>query len=99
MIQKVKLVLQNDVISIDLDDSIAPKTVKAILAILPASVTIYAWGEELYTDKIPVVVKPENTKSLVDMMDVAFWPPGNALASFLDQHQLEKKERSNPIRL
>jgi hypothetical protein len=96
MIHRVSLVLQNDAIQIDLDDDMAPKTVKAILAILPVSFTIHAWGEELYTEKIPVDVKPENAKSLVDIMDVAFWPPGNALCFFFGPTPIGNKGEIKP---
>ncbi len=99
MIHKVRLVLPNDVIPIDLDDIVAPLTVKRILAILPITVTIHAWGEELYTDKIPVDVKPENAKSLVDVMDVAFWPPGNALCFFFGPTPIGKKGEIKPYSL
>jgi hypothetical protein len=40
---------------IELDDSQSPKTVKAILDNLPIEVKINRWGDELYTDKTPIV--------------------------------------------
>lgn len=96
MIHKVRLVLPNDVIPIDLAEPPYHQTVKRIIAILPITVTIHAWGEELYTDKIPVDVKPENAKSLVDLMDVAFWPPGNALCFFFGPTPIGKKGEIKP---
>ncbi len=68
---------------VELDDAAAPKTVRAILEKLPIKVEINRWGEELYTDPMPVQVKErENSKSLVELMDVAYWPDGQALCLF-----------------
>ena len=40
----------DEVIRIELDDSLAPKTFKAIFENLPIEVNINRWGDELYTD-------------------------------------------------
>jgi hypothetical protein len=67
---------------IELDDSQSPKTVKAILDNLPIEVKINRWGDELYTDKTPIVAEKENAQSVVKPLDVAYWPEGNALCLF-----------------
>ncbi|MDE1829937.1 MAG: hypothetical protein KGI25_06425 [Thaumarchaeota archaeon] len=69
-------------IMLELDDTIAPKTIKSLLGCLPFDVGINVWGEELYTDKTPINVGAENPQSLVDRMDVAYWPPGKAICLF-----------------
>ena len=69
-------------IDLELDDTIAPKTVRAFLSCLPLEAGINIWGEELYTDKIQIEVGPENSRPLVDLYDVAFWPPGGAVCLF-----------------
>ena len=69
-------------IDLELDDKIAPKTVKAFIDNLPLTVEINSWGEELYTNETPVKVGEENAKSLVDLMDVAYWPQGKAICLF-----------------
>lgn len=70
-------------VDIELDDGQAQRTVGAILDKLPIRVAINRWGEELYTDPMPVKVKElENVRSLVDRMDVAYWPEGQALCLF-----------------
>ena len=73
---------QNKSLEIELDYSLAPNTVKAILDNLPISVTVHVWGKELYTDPIPVMVIAENSKPLVDLLDVAYWPPRQAICLF-----------------
>jgi uncharacterized protein len=52
-------------ISVELDNSQSPKTVKAILDNLPIKVKINRWGDELYTDKTPIVAEEENAQSEV----------------------------------
>ena len=69
-------------VNIELDDSQSPKTVKAILDNLPIEVKMNRWGDELYTDKTPIVAEEENAQSVVKLLDVAYWPEGAALCLF-----------------
>jgi uncharacterized protein len=70
-------------VRIELDDTLAPKTFKAILDNLPVEVNINKWGEELYTDRTTIAVEQEdNAKTAVNELDVAYWPEGNALCLF-----------------
>lgn len=87
---------QNKSVEIELDDLIAPNTVKEILASLPISVTAHVWGEEIYTDPIDIAVKEENQKSLVNLLDVAFWPPGKAICLFFGPTPIGKKDEIKP---
>jgi hypothetical protein len=75
---------------IELDDSRSPKTVKAILDKLPIEVKINRWGDELYTDKTPIVAEEENAQSVVKRLDVAYWPEGNALCLFYGSTPISK---------
>jgi hypothetical protein len=72
----------NESVSVELDDSRSPKTVKAILENLPIETIVNKWGQELYTDGTSIVAQEENAKSEVGLLDVAFWPEGNALCLF-----------------
>ena len=83
-------------IHLELDDEKAPKTIKAFLDCLPLTVGINVWGEELYTDETPVVVGAENAKSLVDLMDVAYWPTGKAICLFFGPTPIGKKGEIRP---
>ena len=83
-------------IYLELDDAIAPKTIKAFLDCLPLTVGINVWGEELYTDEIPVAVGAENAKSLVDLMDVAYWSTGKAICLFFGPTPIGKKGEIKP---
>lgn len=75
---------------IELDDSQSPKTVKAILDNLPIEVKINRWGDELYTDKTPIVAEEENAQSVVNPLDVAYWPEDNALCLFYGPTPISK---------
>ncbi len=83
-------------IELELDNKIAPKTVRSFLDYLPLSVGINVWGEELYTDKTPIEVGTENSKSLVELMDVAYWPQGKAICLFFGPTPIGKKGEIKP---
>ena len=86
----------NETIRIELDDSRSPKTVKAILENLPVEANINKWGEELYTDKTSIIAKEENAKSEVNLLDVAYWPEGNALCLFYGPTPISKAGKIIP---
>ena len=82
---------ENDItIYIELDSSQSPNTVKSILDSLPLEVKINRWGDELYTDKTSIVAVEENSKSQVNLHDVAYWPEGNALCLFYGPTPISK---------
>lgn len=83
-------------VDVELDDKQAPKTVQAILEKLPLKVKINRWGDELYTDPMPVKVKEENARSAVNLMDVAYWPQGSALCLFFGPTPISKDNEIKP---
>jgi len=83
-------------IDLELDDGISPMTVKALLDRLPFTVAINSWGEELYTSETPITVKEENARSLVELSDVAYWPPGKAICLFFGPTPIGKKGEIKP---
>ena len=83
-------------VDVELDDKQAPKTVEAILEKLAIKVKISRWGDELYTDPMPVKVKEENSRSLVELMDVAYWPQGQGLCLFFGPTPISKDNEIKP---
>jgi hypothetical protein len=78
-------------VRIKLDDTLSPKTFKAIFNNLPVEVSINKWGEELYTDRTTITVEQEdNAKTEVNELDVAYWPEGNALCLFYGPTPISK---------
>jgi hypothetical protein len=78
---------------VKLDNSLNPNTVQAILENLPINVNINRWGEELYTDKTLIAVSEENSTKLVELFDVAFWPPGQAICFFYGPTPISKPDK------
>jgi hypothetical protein len=76
---------------IEIDDSKSPKTARAILDSLPVKVKINRWGDELYTDKTPILAGEENPQSVVYLSDVAYWPEGNAICLFFGPTPISKE--------
>ncbi len=83
-------------VAIELDDYSSPNTVRTVIDSLPIIVTINRWGDELYTDETPVHVKEENAKSVVNLMDVAYWPEGSALCFFYGPTPTSNSDRILP---
>ena len=83
-------------IKLELDDINSPKTVKAFHASLPFTVGLNVWGDEIYTDESPVNVSEENSKPLVELNDVAYWPTGKAICLFFGPTPIGKKGEIKP---
>jgi hypothetical protein len=83
-------------ITLELDDKLAPQTVKSLLEKLPFSVSVNLWGEEIYTDETPIKMDLENPKPLVQLNDVAYWPTGKAICLFYGQTPIGKKDEIKP---
>ena len=81
----------NQTILMELDESKSPKTTRAILDSLPIKVKINRWGDELYTDKTPIIAGEENPQSVVYLSDVAYWPEGNAICLFFGPTPISKE--------
>jgi hypothetical protein len=94
MMKNKKISLRfNDIektIHAELDASHSPKTVQALLDNLPIKIKIYRWGDELYTEKTPIEAYEENAKSIVSVLDVAYWPEGGAICLFFGPTPISK---------
>ena len=65
-------------LSAELHDS---TTAQAIWSALPLSIAGNTWGDEIYF-RIPVGAEVRDLNEVVELGDLAFWPPGNALCIF-----------------
>jgi hypothetical protein len=54
------------------------------------------YNQRKYTDESPINVGEENTKSLVDLYDVAYWPPGKAICLFYGKTPIGSKNEIKP---
>ena len=83
-------------ITIELNDTLSPKTCQSIIDSLPFSVNAHVWGEEIYTDESPISQAEENAKDLVSINDVAYWPSGKAICLFFGPTPIGKKGEIKP---
>jgi hypothetical protein len=58
-----------------------PKTADAIWNALPIEAQVNRWGEEIYFST-RVNASVENAQELVEVGDIAYWPPGKAFCIF-----------------
>ncbi|MBS7611866.1 hypothetical protein KEJ27_06635 [Candidatus Bathyarchaeota archaeon] len=58
-----------------------PKTAKRILECLPLTGRAMRWGDEVYFE-VNLSVEEENSRVDMEVGEVAFWPPGNAICLF-----------------
>src|SRR4030065_1397659 len=58
-----------------------PFTANAVWNSLPIEANANLWGDEIYFTT-PIQMTPEDPKSVVDVGDVAYWPPGKAICTF-----------------
>ncbi len=65
---------------------LAPRTVEAIIKLLPLEGRAALWKEEVYFE-IPVKMGEEKARATVERGTVAFWPMGNALCIFYGESQ------------
>ena len=56
-------------------------TALAIRDALPIEADFSTWGDEIYFP-IPVKMGSENSKDVVELGELGYWPPGNALCIF-----------------
>ena len=74
----IKISLGEESIPAELNDS---KTAEMIISRLPIESGFSTWGDEIYFS-IPVRTGPENSKDIVEIGEIAYWPPGNAFCIF-----------------
>nr|MDO8100772.1 cyclophilin-like fold protein [Candidatus Njordarchaeota archaeon] len=57
------------------------KTADAVWAALPFESNVERWGDEIYF-KIPVKLGEEKVQTIVEVGEVAYWPPGASMCVF-----------------
>ena len=81
---------------LELNDETSPKTVESFLDILPFTLQLNVWGDEIYTSSSPISIPEENCKSPVSLNDVAYWPTGKAICLFYGPTPIGKKDEITP---
>lgn len=73
----------------------SPDTAKRIWEALPIEARANTWGDEIYFG-IPVDADPENPREVVDLGDLAYWPPGNAFCIFFGRTPASRGDEIRP---
>ena len=70
-------------------------TAQEIMQALPIEGSAQTWGDEVYFE-IPVSAEPENAQDVVDMGDLAYWPPGSAFCIFFGPTPMSSGDEIRP---
>ncbi len=70
-------------------------TAQAIWEALPIKGEANRWGDEIYFS-IPLGLEEENAQEVVEMGDLAYWPPGTALCIFFGPTPASKGDEIRP---
>ncbi|MCK4317706.1 hypothetical protein KAV46_00700 [Candidatus Bathyarchaeota archaeon] len=73
----------------------SPDTARRIWEALPIEARANTWGDEIYFG-IPVDADPENPREVVDLGDLAYWPPGNAFCIFFGRTPASRGDEIRP---
>ena len=73
----------------------SPVTAKSIYDALPITGRANLWGDEIYFS-IPVETEPENNKTVVELGDLGYWPPGNAFCIFFGPTPMSRGDEIRP---
>jgi hypothetical protein len=66
-----------------------PKTAELVSKALPFASEAQRWGDEIYF-KIPVKALEEKSQTVVEVGDVAYWPPGESMCIFFGPTPVSK---------
>ena len=75
---EISLIIGEKSVSAVLNDS---ETSRKIMEKLPIEAEFSTWGDEIYFP-IPVKMGAENSTDVVELGDIAYWPPGHAFCIF-----------------
>ena len=88
----ITIVLAGQSIEAELNDS---DTALRIVDALPIEAEFNTWGDEIYFT-IPVKAGLEDGREIVEIGDLGYWPPGNALAIFFGPTPISKGPDPEP---
>lgn len=92
MARKLKISAGGVTATADLNDS---RTADAIWRALPIEARASTWGDEIYFS-IPVSMSEEKAKAVVDLGDIAYWPPGKAFCIFFGSTPASRGDEIRP---
>lgn len=76
---KIEITIEQQVLEAELNDS---KAAKKLAQSLPITVGMSWWGDEYYGNCGMSASATDDARELMDVGEIAFWPPGSALCFF-----------------
>jgi len=93
-VRKIKIISRDIELEAIITDK-NPKTAEAIWNSLPFESEVNTWGDEIYFT-IPVEVGLENSREVVEIGDIGYWPPGKAFCIFFGLTPVSKEGEIKP---
>ena len=90
--RQIKITAGPVVVSATLNDT---ATAAMIWDALPIEASANTWGDEIYFG-IPVAVGDEAGQEVVDLGDLAYWPPGSAFCIFFGPTPMSRGDEIRP---
>ena len=75
---KIKIVTESTEAFAEINNT---KTASAIFEALPFESIAHRWGDEVYFE-IPLELEIEDGREILEIGDIAYWPPGNSMCIF-----------------
>ena len=90
-----KIIFEFEKLSIEGELNDSP-TSKALIRSLPIEGISQIWGDEIYFSTSISKENDEWAKETVDLGDIAFWPPGNAICLFFGPTPVSSGDEIRP---
>ena len=90
MSQGITITIRNQRFAAELNDT--PAT-ERLLEVLPLKLRMSRWGQEYYGDCGLAIDLDESARELVEVGEIAYWPPGRALCFFFGPTPASTDER------
>ncbi|MEM2849993.1 MAG: cyclophilin-like fold protein [Candidatus Bathyarchaeia archaeon] len=91
--KKIKMVFNGvGSILVEVREDWNPKTTKRILESLPLTGRAMRWGDEVYFE-VNINIEEENSRVDMEVGEVAFWPPGNAICLFFGRTPVSRSDK------
>ena len=90
--RRIKITAGDVTVEAELNDC---DTAGLVWAALPMDATASTWGDEVYF-QIPVQAEEKDAREVVDLGDVGYWPPGQALCLFFGPTPASRGDEIRP---
>jgi hypothetical protein len=90
MSQTISITIQNTSFAAELNDS---PGARKLMEALPLKLRMSRWGEEFYGDCGLAISLDDSARDVLEVGEIAYWPPGSALCFFFGPTPASTDER------